>query len=110
MSKNRRILIVDDNPSIHVDFKNILAPSHASTGKLDSMEAALFGEPVASKAQTGFEVDTASQGQEGYAKVIEAMKAGRPYALASSMSACRPAGTASKPWNGSGRSIPTCRL
>jgi two-component system NtrC family sensor kinase len=82
MSKNRRILIVDDNPSIHVDFRNILAPPQASTGKLDNMEAALFGEVLTAKPQTGFEVDTASQGQEGYAKVIEAMKAGRPYALA----------------------------
>jgi two-component system, NtrC family, sensor kinase len=82
MSKNRRILVVDDNPAIHVDFRNILTPAQAQTGKLDNMEAALFGEKLSSKPQVSFELDCASQGQEGYAKVIEAVKAGRPYALA----------------------------
>jgi signal transduction histidine kinase len=82
MSKNRRILIVDDNPAIHVDFRNILSPPQAQTGKLDNMEAALFGEVLTSKPQAGFDVDSASQGQEGYAKVIEAAKSGRPYAMA----------------------------
>ncbi|MFO1476447.1 MAG: ATP-binding protein [Verrucomicrobiota bacterium] len=82
MNKNRRILVIDDNPSIHKDFRNILAPKHEEDGHLENMEAALFGEKTDKAPVVEFEVDCASQGQEGYAKVIEAAKAGRPYATA----------------------------
>src|SRR5882672_1351622 len=81
MSKNRRILIIDDNPSIHADFKNILLPRQ-QTGHLQDMESAIFGEDENKAPAITFEVDCASQGQEGYAKVLEAVKAGRPYATA----------------------------
>ena len=83
MSKNRRILIIDDNPSIHADFKSILSPRE-ETGLLNDMESAIFGDDEAGdkKPSFRFEVDCASQGQEGYAKVLEAVKAGNPYATA----------------------------
>ena len=35
MSENRRVLIIDDNPSIHADFRKILqadAPAHSAVG------------------------------------------------------------------------------
>ncbi|WP_224245037.1 hybrid sensor histidine kinase/response regulator [Hyalangium gracile] len=81
-SPRRRILIIDDNPSIHQDFQKILAASESSTS-LDALETALFGSP---QARTGgaysFEVDSASQGEEGVQRVREAAAEGRPYALA----------------------------
>lgn len=40
---NRRILLIDDMPSIHEDFRKILAPAAAQSQELDEMEAALFG-------------------------------------------------------------------
>jgi len=82
MNKNRRILVIDDNPSIHTDFRNILAPRREEDGHLENMEAALFGDKIEKGPVIEFDVDCASQGQEGYAKVIEAAKAGRPYATA----------------------------
>jgi len=82
MSRNRRILVVDDNPSVHADFRNILSPLQEQVGKLNDLEATLFGEKPDKGPAITFEVDCASQGQEGYAKVLAAVKEGRPYATA----------------------------
>jgi hypothetical protein len=41
---NRRILVIDDNPSIHADFRKILcAPEAPSSDGLTAAESALFG-------------------------------------------------------------------
>jgi signal transduction histidine kinase len=78
---NRRILLVDDLPAIHEDFRKILMPAASQADGLSEMEAALFGD--APKAATlGFEVDSAYQGQEGLAMVEASLRAGRPYAMA----------------------------
>jgi two-component system NtrC family sensor kinase len=87
-SDNRRILLVDDNPSIHEDFRRLLAPPDAEASSLDAEAEALFGgtmtpfvaEPCT--AMLNFELDSAMQGQEGLARVQAALAAGRPYALA----------------------------
>jgi two-component system NtrC family sensor kinase len=81
-SPRRRILIIDDNPAIHQDFRKILSVAETSTS-LDALETALFGAPQA-RLGTGysFDVDAASQGEEGVQRVQEAAREGRPYALA----------------------------
>lgn len=76
---HRRILVIDDNRSIHDDFRKILAPVDASDDALDAAEAALFG--TARQPQT-FTIDTASQGEEGLQMVRRAQEEGRPYAMA----------------------------
>jgi two-component system NtrC family sensor kinase len=81
-SPRRRILIIDDNPSIHQDFKKILAGGEVTTS-LDELETAIFGETRArGRGDYAFEVDSASQGEEGVQRVQEAAQEGRPYALA----------------------------
>ena len=77
---NRRILLVDDMPSIHEDFRKILK-AKTTTPDLDEAEAVLFGQPVA-PAREGFELDSAYQGREALAMVEAARQAGRPYAMA----------------------------
>ncbi|HSV34155.1 MAG TPA: hybrid sensor histidine kinase/response regulator, partial [Ramlibacter sp.] len=77
---NRHILIVDDLPSIHEDFRKILAPAPVAD-KLRDLEAAVFGMAVA-PALPGFQLDSAFQGQQAIAMVEAAVRAGRPYALA----------------------------
>ena len=42
-TKNRRILLIDDNPSIHEDFKKILTVSSGDES-LDSSRSDLFGD------------------------------------------------------------------
>ena len=51
--QNRHILLVDDMPSIHEDFRKILAARPAA-GDLDDVEAALFGQ-AAPPSVDGFE-------------------------------------------------------
>ena len=78
---NRRILLIDDTPSIHEDFRKILLLDSQTEAELDEVEAALFGEEVKAGAPQ-FELDSAYQGQEGLAMVCQAMRANRPYAMA----------------------------
>jgi diguanylate cyclase (GGDEF)-like protein/PAS domain S-box-containing protein len=78
--ENRRILLVDDLPSIHEDFRKILA-SPAATSDLDADEAILFGQPTA-PVSIRFEMDSAYQGVEALDKVRASRIAGRPYAMA----------------------------
>jgi len=78
--ENRRILLIDDMPSIHDDFRKILALP-AGRGRLQDIESALFDES-ATCDPPAFELDSAYQGQEGVAMVEAAVRAGRPYAMA----------------------------
>ncbi|MDQ3115315.1 MAG: hypothetical protein M3Q86_01680, partial [Verrucomicrobiota bacterium] len=81
--ENRRILVIDDNPSIHEDFRKILSPPDAKlTEGLDADEAALFGETVVAPKSWSFQIDSAFQGQEGLEKVRAATAGGLPYAVA----------------------------
>jgi CheY-like chemotaxis protein len=80
--KNRRILVIDDNKSIHDDFRKILSPDEPTRADLDITESALFGNPVNEEPQPQFEIDSAYQGPEGVSRVQEALAEGRPYAMA----------------------------
>jgi CheY-like chemotaxis protein len=78
-----RILVIDDNPEIHKDFIKILTVDEHNNEKLEDFEQELFGETSANKTTLPkFEIDTALQGQEGFALVEQAIHEGQPYALA----------------------------
>ena len=79
-----RILIVDDNVTIHADFRKILAPPDTADIQLRDTESLLFGQSVdtAAIATPVYQIDSASQGQEGLRMVELALDEGRPYALA----------------------------
>jgi two-component system sensor histidine kinase/response regulator len=81
IERNRRTLVIDDNRSIHEDFRKVLAPSIANAA-LDLTETALFGSSADAAPQTRFEVDSAYQGEEGIQMVKVALAAQRPYAMA----------------------------
>jgi len=80
--KNRRVLIIDDNRSIHDDFRKILCPATAGEEALDAAETEVFGRPTETVRQGRFEVDSAYQGEEGALLVKKALAAGLPYAMA----------------------------
>lgn len=77
-----KIIVIDDNKAIHQDFIKILSVNEADD--LSGVEKKLFGDVGAPKKSVlpYFQIDTASQGQEGARMVEEAFKAGHPYALA----------------------------
>jgi two-component system, cell cycle sensor histidine kinase and response regulator CckA len=80
---NHRILIIDDNPSIHEDFRKILGPADAKLAEeLDATEASLFGDHAGASSAQNFRIDSAFQGQEGLEKVRAACAEGAPYAVA----------------------------
>ncbi|HVS72222.1 MAG TPA: EAL domain-containing protein [Phycisphaerae bacterium] len=81
-SEVRRVLVIDDNEAIHLDFRKTLMTVDLSA-EFGDLESSVFGEPDEELA-TGprFEVDSASQGQEGCQMARRALNEGRPYALA----------------------------
>lgn len=87
MEYNTRILIVDDNESIHGDFRKVLVQETSiDHAELDEMEAELFGGGEPKQSSSGentvtYEVDSAFQGQEALKMVDKAAEEGRPYAL-----------------------------
>jgi signal transduction histidine kinase len=84
---NRRVLVIDDNPAIHRDFKKILggAADASHHADLDSLESSIFGDKAAATMtvpRIAFEIDSAYQGDEGLSMVRRATAEGRPYAMA----------------------------
>jgi signal transduction histidine kinase len=77
-----RILIIDDNPSIHKDFQTILLDEEEST-TLSRLRSEVFGQnDKKSPAKSVYELDFASQGKEGCEKIRVACSESRPYELA----------------------------
>src|SRR5438132_5679841 len=80
--KHRRILVIDDNPAIHDDFRKILCPPDSAGNSLDSFETVLFGKTTGVRAPIRFHLEFAFQGQEGLQMVRQAQAATTPYAAA----------------------------
>ena len=84
---NRRILIVDDNADIHVDFRKVLLPKKdKQDAELTSLEDHLFGDEEATQPEElaldwSYEIDSAYQGLQALQMVEEAARDGNPYAL-----------------------------
>lgn len=79
---HRRILVIDDNTAIHADFHKILGEGLRGEDALRDAKIALFGSSAASAAVLSFQIDTATQGQEGVALVRRAKDEQRNYAVA----------------------------
>ncbi len=82
--KKRRVLVVDDNKSIHKDIDSILLSSSSDVDhELLEFEKELFDtDPVpADKAIFNYEIDHAFQGEEAAKMVQNAIKNANPYAL-----------------------------
>jgi signal transduction histidine kinase len=78
---NRRILVIDDNLSIHDDFRKIFLPPE-DTAALDQARMALFGETPSLPPQVRYEFEFASQGREGFGLVQDAQRKDCPFAMA----------------------------
>jgi two-component system, cell cycle sensor histidine kinase and response regulator CckA len=79
-STHYRILVVDDNTSIHDDFRKILCAKESV--ELEQTEAALFDTEIASFDDKNLFVDSAYQGREALNLTRQALAQGEPYALA----------------------------
>ena len=75
-----RVLVIDDNPAIHADYRKILT-SEGHTQQ-SAAEAGLFGAPPTDVARPVFDVDAALQGRDGVELARAALEQGRPYSVA----------------------------
>jgi signal transduction histidine kinase len=78
---HRRLLVIDDNRAIQDDFRKVLGAPDASDTALRTAEDQIFGATAAPES-VQYEIDAASQGEEGLRMVERAMAEARPYALA----------------------------
>jgi len=79
---NKRILVIDDNASIHEDFKKVLGlpVQDKSISEIEEMNQDLFGVKLA-RAGVGFDLSFALTGNRGCLLVAEAIEAGCPFGL-----------------------------
>src|SRR5688572_15281344 len=66
-----RVLVVDDNPAIHDDFRKIFA---RRPGPAALPDLVFPGEESDPQPETRFDVDFALQGQQGLARVCDALR------------------------------------
>lgn len=82
---NNRLLIVDDNQSIHSDFRKILSSTSSDLDKeLSELEKVLLNstsEPQKCDTEITYHIDSAYQGEEAIQKVEAAEKDGKQYAV-----------------------------
>jgi diguanylate cyclase (GGDEF)-like protein len=82
--KNRNILVIDDNASIHNDIRTILKLK-TENNALTALSQAIFPEEIKSSTELAaikYKIDSAFQGQEGLELVVESLQRDEPYALA----------------------------
>jgi len=88
-NRNRRILIVDDQPEILEDYVRILTPvSQEKNEKLAFLEAAIFGDdeffeqkPKSNQSESDYSIAIAKQGEEAVSLVMQAMDEKKPFAV-----------------------------
>jgi CheY-like chemotaxis protein len=80
----RRIIVIDDNPDIHGDFKAIFTAKELDTTEVNQLEAQILGVKTDDHKiiKDNYELDYAFQGEEGVEKIRQAVADGRPYELA----------------------------
>jgi signal transduction histidine kinase len=79
---DKRILIIDDNSSIHEDFRAVLDPPDSGGHELAQATATLFGGTAETGRRTRFDLTAVTQGEEGLSAVRAAVRSGKPYAMA----------------------------
>lgn len=80
--ENQRILIIDDNPAIHEDFRKVLTGSSDSEREVDAVAAMLFGSSPGAVESKRFALGFACSGQEGLDAVRNAREQSAPFAVA----------------------------
>jgi len=79
---NRRVLVIDDMQDIHAEYLRVLGET-TEPSTVDALASDILDDGYeGGVSKAGFDVDCASQGQEGVELVEKALAEGRPYAVA----------------------------
>jgi two-component system NtrC family sensor kinase len=80
---NRRIIVIDDNPAIHEDVRKVLVQAHDTFIELPALDDIMGGGlPPPKPMVPPYQIDSATQGNEGVEMVRAARDEGHPYAVA----------------------------
>lgn len=79
---NRRILMIDDNESIHEDFRKIFLSGASADEELEDLRGAFLGAESTSETTPTYDLEFALQGQDGWQKACQAVESGCPFAMA----------------------------
>ncbi len=82
MDYSNRILVIDDSPDIHSDFRKVLCPRVTDTNQLDELEMAMLGAVDRCKEKPVFDLTHAHQGEEGFECFRKAKEDGDPFFVA----------------------------
>ena len=81
--RSNRILVIDDDTDIWEAYKMILSPEQFESSSARRMEELLEEKKDdTTESEANFELNFASQGQDGYQLVQEAIQQGKPYSVA----------------------------
>lgn len=75
------ILVVDDNPAIHIDFRKILETGDKQKNSLKAVEASMLGKAIEND-EFNFIIDSAYQSEEALELINKSKRNNRPYSLA----------------------------
>ncbi len=78
----RRILVIDDNTTIHEDFRKVLSRQADPSARMTEAANSLFGRSQEADHSASYEVEVAARGQDGMENVRRSQELGKPYALA----------------------------
>ncbi len=78
----KRIIVIDDNPSIHEDFKKVLMPEDSAPEELLALSSSIFGGNKSIRKKSVYTIEFADRGQDGARKVQEALNKNIPFELA----------------------------
>lgn len=81
MKPESRILVVDDNPKIHEDFRKVLCNERPEVAALNDLESLMF-ETEAEASPQRYKLDSAYQGEQALEMARRALAEGKPYLLA----------------------------
>jgi two-component system NtrC family sensor kinase len=80
---SHRILIIDDLPSIHDDYRTVLESRTYCTEMDNSLNAFLVNPKAQQQSKVAMDVEIDSlSGQQGYEMLCQALDEQRPYELA----------------------------
>jgi two-component system, NtrC family, sensor kinase len=81
-ARNRRILVIDDNPAIHADLRKILGPGLRTGLAVSQSEVALIGVGAAPVPRPLFQIDSALDGAQGLTLIRRGRELNQRYPVA----------------------------
>ena len=74
----RRILVIDDNATIHEDFRKVLSRQSDPSAQMTQAANSLFGRSQEADHSASYEIEVAARGHAGTENVRRSQQLGKP--------------------------------